>query len=324
MDGNGSVKKKVAMFWAASCGGCDISLLEIGPRILDLISIADVVFWPCATDFKYEDVKNYPDGYIDYCFFNGAIRNSEQEQVARMLRRKSKTLISYGACAGGGGIPALANLKTKKAIYDAAYIDSPSTVNPQKVLPQVITGNAAGDLEIPEFYDQVLRLSDIVEVDYVLPGCPPNADRVWEAIQALASGAVPERNEAVIVGCGDKSVCEECQREKRNVRIKSIQRHHMVKPEPDWCLLEQGILCMGRATRSGCGALCTNADMPCEGCYGPSGTVTDQGTAMVSAIGSILDVQTEEQAQLMLADIADAVGSFYRFTLASSYLKARK
>ena len=81
---------------------------------------------------------------------------------------------------------------------------------------------------------------------------------------------------------------------------------------------------MGPATRSGCGALCPAAGMPCEGCYGPAGDVTDQGTAMVSAIASMLDARTEEQAQAMIAQIADPTGTFYRFTLASSHLKARK
>ena len=95
-------KLKVGMYWASSCGGCDISLLEIGPRLLDLIKIADVVFWPCAADFKYQDVAHYPDGYMDVCFYNGGIRNSEQEEVARLLRKKSKTLIGYGACAAEG------------------------------------------------------------------------------------------------------------------------------------------------------------------------------------------------------------------------------
>jgi len=85
MGANG--KLKIGMYWASSCGGCDISLLEIGPRLLDLIAIADVVFWPCAADFKYKDVAAYPDGYIDACFYNGGVRNSEQEEVARLLHR---------------------------------------------------------------------------------------------------------------------------------------------------------------------------------------------------------------------------------------------
>ena len=318
-----NTKFKVAKYWAASCGGCDISLLEIGPRLLDLIAIADVVFWPCAADFKYEDVVNYPDGYIDVCFFNGGIRNSEQEEVARLIRKKTKCLISYGECATDGGIPALANLKTPEDIYDAAYHHNPSIDNPKGVEPQHLTQTPYGDLEIPRFYPQVLRLKDIVQVDYAIPGCPPQADRVWEAIAAVTSGAVPLTNNSVKVGCLDKSVCDECSREKKQIKIKEFKRHHQVIPEPEWCLLEQGIICMGPATRSGCGALCLKANIPCEGCFGPSGDVTDQGMAMMSAVCSILDATTEEQAQKLVDQIPDPLGVFFKFSLGSSQLKAK-
>jgi F420-non-reducing hydrogenase small subunit len=323
-NGKGAPKLKVAMYWAASCGGCDISLLEIGPRILNLIEIADVVFWPCAADFKYADVAAYPDRHIDVAFFNGAIRNSEQEEIARLLRRKSKSLIAYGECAIDGGIPALANLNDKRGIYRAAYHDNPSTVNPDGIEPQPRYATPYGELEIPEFYPQVLRLQDIVKVDYKLPGCPPQADRVWEAIAAVTGGAVPLSGSGAKVGCFDKSVCDECNREKRLTRISGFKRPHMVLADPAQCLLEQGLICMGPATRSGCGALCVKAQLPCRGCYGPSGTVEDQGTAMISAIGSVLDADNEERAQELVEQIVDPIGTFYRFTLSSSYLKACK
>jgi F420-non-reducing hydrogenase small subunit len=242
-------KLQIGMYWAASCGGCDISLLEIGPRLLELIRVADVAFWPCAADFKYWDVVGYADGALDACFFNGGIRNSEQEEVARLLRRKSRTLVAYGACAGGGGIPALANLTTPGQIYDAAYHTNPSIDNPQGVEPEPLCSTPVGELEIPGFYPAVLRLADIVPVDYEIPGCPPQADRVWEAIQAVVGGAVPARNDAVKVGCTEKTVCDECPREKKLVKIREFRRHHQMRPEPAWCLLEQGLLCLGPATR---------------------------------------------------------------------------
>ncbi len=318
------MKLKIGMYWAASCGGCDISLLEIGPHILDLIAIADVAFWPCAADFKYKDVAAYPDGYMDVCFFNGAIRSSEQEQIARLLRRKSKSLIAYGECAIDGGIPALANLKSVEGIFEASYHDNPSIDNPDGVEPQTITQCDQGELGIPEFYPQVLRLKDIVPVDYEIPGCPPQAERVWEAIVAVTGGAVPLSNRNVKVACFDKAVCDECSLEKKQVKISEFKRPHQVRPEPQWCLLEQGIVCMGPATRSGCGALCIDAGLPCRGCYGPSGTVEDQGTAMVSAIASLLDATEEERAKELTGQIVDPVGTFYRFSLASSHMKARK
>lgn len=317
-------KLKIGMYWASSCGGCDISLLEIGPRILELIKIADVAFWPCAADFKYATVAGYPDGYLDVCFFNGGVRNSEQEEIARLLRQKSKTLVAYGICAGDGGIPALANLKTVEGIYQAAYHANPSIDNPEGVEPQPHVETPYGVLEIPRFYPAVLRLGDLVEVDYVLPGCPPQADRVWEAIQALAGGAVPGRNREVRVGCSDKTVCDECPREKKLVKITQFRRPHEFRPEPDWCLLEQGILCLGPATRSGCGALCLKADIRCEGCYGPPAESEDQGASMIGALGTLLDATTEERAQELVAQIADPTGTFYRFSMASSLLKVGK
>jgi len=322
MSANG--KLKVGMYWASSCGGCDISLLEIGAGILELLQVAEVAFWPCVADFKYADVVGYPDGYLDVCLYSGGVRNSEQEEVARLLRQKSKTLVAYGTCAGDGGIPALANLVTPEAIFQAVYHDNPSLDNAAGVEPQPAVQTPFGTLHIPRFYPAVLRLADVVEVDYVLPGCPPQAGRVWEAIQALVSGAVPARNSAVRVGCTDKTVCDECTREKRLLKIKGFRRHDLFLPEPGWCLLEQGVLCMGPATRGGCGAICLKADMRCEGCYGPPAGVEDQGAAMIGALGSLLDVSTEEQAREMVGQIADPLGSFYRFSMASSMMKGRR
>jgi len=103
-------KLKFAFYWAASCGGCEIAVLDIDEKILDVVQIADIVFWPVAMDIKYKDVENMPDKYIDVCFFNGAIRTEEQEHMAKLLRQKSKILIAYGACSHLGGIPGLANL----------------------------------------------------------------------------------------------------------------------------------------------------------------------------------------------------------------------
>jgi F420-non-reducing hydrogenase small subunit len=322
MPGNG--KLKIGVYWAASCGGCDVSLLEIGDRLLELLEIADVVFWPCATDFKYSDLAGYPDRSIDALFFNGGVRNTEQEELARLVRKKSRTLVAYGACAADGGIPALANLSSREAIFHTAYHDSPSNENPMGTEPQTTTSTDAGVLDLPDFYTAVLRLKDVVPVDYEIPGCPPQADRIWEVIQAVSRGAVPAHNESLRVGCTEKSVCDECSLEKRLVKIKQFRRQQEFRPEPDWCLLEQGVVCMGPATRGGCGALCLRAGMRCEGCYGPPIAVTDQGAAMMGAMGSLVDASTEKRAKEMVAQIPDRTGTFYRFTMSSSHLKARQ
>ena len=85
------------------------------------------------------------------------------------------------------------------------------------------------------------------------------------------------------------AVCEECPREKNVKQIERFYRPHEIMPDPDICLLEQGIVCMGVATRAGCGALCPQVDMGCGGCYGPLDEVVDQGANMVAAIASVIE-----------------------------------
>ncbi len=89
-------------------------LLNIGEHILTVDDVFDIAFFPCIADFKVEDVKAYPDGYIDLCLFNGAIRNSENEEMAQLLRKKSKVLVAFGSCAYEGCIPALSNLTIER------------------------------------------------------------------------------------------------------------------------------------------------------------------------------------------------------------------
>jgi F420-non-reducing hydrogenase small subunit len=317
-------KLKVGMYWASSCGGCDIALLEIAEHLLELIELADIVFWPCVTDFKYGTVHGYPDAFIDVCLWNGAIRTSEQEEIARMLRAKSRTLVACGACAMDGGIPALANLTSREAIFDASYHSNPTVQNPGRTEPREHVPGPGGHLALPRFYPQVLRLADIVRVDGQLPGCPPVGTQVWRALQALATGPAPPSGAGARLGCDGKSVCDECHREKRKTRIREFRRPHLAVPEPNWCLLEQGFVCQGPATRSGCGALCPGVNLACRGCYGATGDTTDAGTAMLSAVGSILDATTEARARELVDQVADPTGTFYRFGLASSRLKGHR
>jgi F420-non-reducing hydrogenase small subunit len=69
-------KAKLAIYWAASCGGCEISILAMDEKILDVANAFDIVMWPCATDGKVRDVERMPDQSIDVCLFNGGIRTS--------------------------------------------------------------------------------------------------------------------------------------------------------------------------------------------------------------------------------------------------------
>ena len=328
-------KPKLAMYWASSCGGCEISVLNIHENILTVDEVFDIAFFPCIADFKVKDVESYPDGYIDVCLFNGAIRNSENEEMAHLLRQKSKVLVAYGSCAYEGCIPALSNLTTKQATFNKVYLDNPSIDNPDKVLPQMVTEVPEGDLTLPNFYHTVKSLDQVVDVDYYLPGCPPEPPQIWAVLQVVV-GALTEGKPlppaGAIIGAGTTALCDECTREKKEKTIKRFYRPYEIEPDPDQCLLEQGIICMGIATRSGCGALCPSVGMGCRGCYGPPDGVYDQGAKMLSAIASVMDVgdetmdesDLEEAIQEAMETIADPIGTFYRFSMAHSILKRVK
>ena len=319
-------KLKIAFYWSASCGGCEIAVLDINEKILDVINLADIVFWPVAMDVKYKDVEAMPDKYIDICFFNGSVRNSEQEHMAKLLRQKAKTLVAFGSCAQEGCIPGLANLHDAKEILTKVYTESKSVANPDGVIPQPETKVKEGTLEIPHFYDTVKTLDQTVDVDYYLPGCPPPVKLISNAIDAIAKGELPPKGSVL---APLKSVCDECPRKKENKRITKIYRVYEKVPEPEKCLLEQGIICMGPATRSGCGAQCLTVDMPCTGCGGPCPNSLEQGAAMISALASILGLENEqehydeEDVDKLMSQIKDPVGTFYMYSLPSSLLRRK-
>src|SRR5512136_1936107 len=152
-----NAKPKFAMYWAASCGGCEIAVLNTHETILDVDANFDVVFWPVAMDAKYKDVEAMEDGSITLCLFNGSIRNDENAEMARLLRRKSEILVAFGSCAGEGCIPGLANLYEGRAIVDTAF-STLTTDNPGAMRPQISYAAPEGVIEIPYLYETVRTL----------------------------------------------------------------------------------------------------------------------------------------------------------------------
>ena len=319
-------KLKIAFYWAASCGGCEIAVLDINEKILDVIALADIVFWPVAMDIKYKDVEAMPDKYIDICFFNGSVRNSEQEHMAKLLRKKAKTLVAFGSCAHEGCIPGLANLHDRDEVFEKVYLKSLCVDNSPGTVPQTTFEAKEGTLKLPEFYDTVRTLGQTVPVDYYLPGCPPPVKLIAAAVDAIAKNELPAKGSVL---APVKSVCDECPRKKENKKISKIYRVYEKVPEPEKCLLEQGIICIGPATRSGCGAQCLAVDMPCTGCGGACPNVPEQGAAMMSALASILGLEeekekyTDKDVEELMSQIKDPVGTFYMYSLPSSILRRK-
>jgi F420-non-reducing hydrogenase small subunit len=317
-------KPKVAFYWAASCGGCEITVTELFMRLVTVGELVDIVFWPCTMDFKYSDVEDKADGEIDVTFFNGAIRTEENEHLAKLLRAKSKILVAFGSCAYEGCIPALANLFSADSIMKRVYETVPTVDGSAGTLPALVTRVPEGEVLLPKFYDQVKTLAQVVDVDYYMPGCPPVVEQVWNVLNVILEGKLPPKGS--VIGVDPKTNCDECPRTKveAGMRVTEWKRPHEVDLDPDLCFLAQGVLCCGPATRAGCGRPCIEGNMPCRGCYGPPEGVADQGTKLLSAIGALIDTDDPVQMQKSLASIVDVVGTFYRFSLADSILSELK
>jgi F420-non-reducing hydrogenase small subunit len=312
-------KGKLALYWAASCGGCEIAVLGINEKILDVANAFDIVLWPVAVDAKVRSIEKMADQSIDLCLFNGAIRTSEQEYMARLLRQKSKVLVAFGSCAHEGCIPGLANVTNREAIFQTAYQDTPSTDNPDGIRPQTETEVDEGMLYLPLFYDTVKTLGQTIPVDYYLPGCPPEPERIWDAIVAILENKLPEPGS--VIGA-ETTVCDECSRTRNEKKITEFKRTWQIIPDPEICLLEQGLVCCGIATRAGCGALCPTVGSPCIGCYGPNEGVEDFGARMMTALASVIASDDPEEIDRIINEgIPDPIAAFYRFSLPASELR---
>jgi len=317
-------KPKVAIAWLGACGGCDEAVVDLNEAILNVAEAVDIIFWPVALDFKYKHLESMQDGEIALSIVTGSVRNSEQEEVARLLRKKSQLVIAFGACACFGGTPGLANFRTKEDIYDWVYRDAPTVVNPNHNVPQTKTWVAGKELMLPEFFPHVYTLDQVIPVDYYLPGCPPPPDLIGNMLQAVLAGDLPPKGSAL---APRNALCDVCERNKTKpyrIELKEIKRIHEVEADPETCFLAKGIICLGPATRAGCGESCIKVNTPCRGCFGPVEGVQDAGARYLSALASLFKVGKDDDIKQIMDTVVDPAGTFYRFTQASSLLGAKK
>ena len=287
-------KVKIGTMWLGGCSGCHLSIADFHESLLDVLELADFEFSPVLMDTKYDEVPE-----LDVLIVEGGIRNEENRELAEMLNEKAKLVIAYGTCSCYGGIPGLGNLWTVDELEQEAYINSCSTVNPEGIIPNE---------DVPALESRVRPLSSAMDVDLIIPGCPPRSDVVAEAVLTLLRGETIE--------LPSTNLSEVCPREKPPTGL-AMDFIEVGAPEKDLCLISQGLICMGPATVSLCGAECPSIAIPCRGCYGPTSKVLDQGAKMISAIASDYGVDEDKTVdpEAVADQLDDIVGTFYTYTL---------
>jgi len=292
---------RVAEEWLATCGGCEVTILDIGEPLLDLLPKLEFVHMPVIMDHKYygqvgeKTTLEIPEA--DVGIISGGIRNEENRRVVQEMRNKCKTLIAIGSCANFGGIPALGNMYTVQEIFDKVYRGTRST--------------DPGDtpaVDIPPLTDRVYAVGEVVKVDVQLPGCPTTPELVAEALTCLLEGKP--------FALAERSVCDECPTKREKKALAQLKRPlEQLKFTPGQplsevrCFMEQGYLCQGPATRSGCGGAdkiprCVRAYMTCRGCFGP---IRAGANPMVDMMGALSSVGLNPR------EIEDRMATFNRF-----------
>lgn len=150
-----------------------MSFLDLDERLIDLAGLVNICYTPIA------NVKVFPEN-VDIVLVEGAVANQDHLHDLRLIRQRSKILVSFGDCAVTGNVTALRNLLTVDDILNRAYREAP-----------IVEGIPSGNDIVPKLLPRVLRLHNVVTVDHFLPGCPPSANAIHDFLTGLLAGSPP-------------------------------------------------------------------------------------------------------------------------------------
>jgi F420-non-reducing hydrogenase small subunit len=291
---------KIALEELAGCSGCTISVLDLHEQILDLVKQAEIVYSPVIMD-----VKEPPEG-IDIAFVTGAVRNEENQERLKIIRKRSKKLVALGTCACYGGISGLSMLSSSADIFQHVYREV-DTGKAENLLPR----------EVPPFLYRTFAVGDVAKVDYYVTGCPPKEKYLQMILPALVKGDA--------VQLSKKSVCSECDRVMGSVENWHLRRRHEGIPDREHCLLGQGYICLGSVTFGRCGASCPHHNIPCQGCNGPSLDILrepcrDIFNMMIRRISDLTGISQKELEKEMY----DVAHTLYPFTIGSLIMEDKE
>jgi len=171
-------KIQVAMIALCGCWGCTLSFLDMDEALLSLLDKITI------TRSSLTDIKRIPHRCA-IGFVEGGVANDENIETLIHYRENCDILISVGACAVWGGVPAMRNDVALEACFREAYIDSPTAVSGAR--PSI-----PYHPDLPKILTRVKPCHEVVKIDYFLPGCPPDADAILKVLGDLVNGREPD------------------------------------------------------------------------------------------------------------------------------------
>lgn len=238
-----SGKARVSIEWLSGCSGCELGIVDLHEKLLEVFDEIELVRMPILMD-----TKEYVEAEVG--ILTGSIRTEHDVHATREMRRVCKSIIAFGTCPVYGGPHSSAYPHSPDELLDGAYRKNASTKTttvPTDV-PRLLPRNRPVDSEI--------------EVDLYLPGCPPDATFIFEALLSLVRGRPTT--------IGRRSVCFQCNRKMVKTETDELRRAFAGSYDPGVCFLSQGCLCFGSVTLDRCLSPCMKVGVPCFSCGGPA------------------------------------------------------
>lgn len=290
-----SDKVRLNTEWLCDCGGCHVVLVDLHEKILSFLESVEILKCPVLTD-----EKNYPEA--DIGIVTGSVRTEHDRHAAMEMRKQCKTIIAFGTCAVYGGFHGAGLAHSREEIMEHVYQKNPTTKT------NIIPNNS-----ISELSKMVTPIDEVIDVDLYMPGCPPHAHFIFEALSALVKGERP-------VG-KNQTVCAGCNRVMKKTDVSEIKESHQGLPDDELCFLSQGYICLGSATLDRCLAPCPNHGMMCTGCAGPTMQILTEPTHDIrTEVSDRMSRLTKIDADTIKTHIERSAKTHYAYAMATKMI----
>ena len=292
-----SGKARLSIEWLSGCSGCELGIVDLHEKLLEVLDEVELVRCPILMD-----TKDYVPAEIG--LVTGSIRTDHDVHAAHAMRKACRTIVAFGTCPVYGGPQSAAYAHTTDELLDGSFRANPSTATttvPTDV-PQLLEGNRPLDSEI--------------EVDLYIPGCPPHAAFIFDGLIGLLRGREPK--------LGRHNVCFSCTRKMVRTDVDRIRRAYDGAFDPQLCFLSQGCLCFGSVTLDRCLGPCMEVGVPCFSCGGPSEAIILEPQKDVrTEIALRMSHLTAIPAETIVAEIERQAKTHFAYAMASPVFRQK-
>lgn len=292
-----AAKAKLSIEWLSGCSGCEVGIVDLHEKLLNVLQEVDLVRCPILMD-----TKEYVEA--DVGLITGSIRSEHDIHSAHKMRDACKVIIAFGTCPVYGGPQGAGYAHTTEELLDYAYTTNPTT-NTTNI-----------PMEVPKLLDSNRPLDSEIKVDIYMPGCPPHASIILEGLLSLIKNTEPK--------IGRYNVCYKCNRTMVKSEVSEIRRAHQGELDPNICFLSQGCICLGSVSLDRCLAPCPQIGVPCFSCGGPSEPIIlepqkDVRTELAERMAHLTKIPYDD----IVKEVENQAKTFYAYAMASPVFRQK-